>query len=107
VRIADPLSTPSALKPLVLMTCMASRTDAVPGREMSGFIGKLRVGEETDCLNTDGILSGGRDRRCSRRTAEVKIRGADEPDEVMAIRCTPEAKTERRALRGVSESYEW
>jgi len=83
------------------MTCIASRTEAVPGKEMRGCSGRLSVDEVTARLKLVGMRSGGREMRCSRSMASVRIKGALS-NEVIAIRWMPEANKGRMLRRGAS-----
>jgi hypothetical protein len=106
---ADPLpdKTPRAERPLRDMTCIASRTEAAPGRDMRGCRVKETAGEEMGRARMLGWEAVGSERRCSRRARSLRILGAPVLAVVIASLCKPEAKSGRRERRGVSAANEW
>jgi hypothetical protein len=96
-----PDRTPRAERPFIDMTCMASSTDAVPGREMRGCRGNDADGEVTADLKIIGCSSDGRATRCSMTARSVRILGDSDDALVNAILCRPDAKSGRRVRSGV------
>lgn len=101
----EPERTPKPERPLSDMTCIASRTDAVPGSEMSGCSGKPAEGAVTASSNSGGCWAGLSETRCSMTVISASTSGSASA-RVSAMRCRPDAKSGKRLRRLVLAGYE-
>jgi hypothetical protein len=99
----DPDRTPRTLSPSADMICIASNTEAVPGRDTRGC--KARPELMISYLNALGSRSVERDTKCFRSMALVRTLVSW--SEVMAMRCTPEANRGRKLEMGLEEGMLW